>query len=158
MPNRKLQERLAGAVVLALLAVVFLPMILDDEGGGGSGITHTNIPPPPLPAPDPRPGLPTTPEAPPPSHAAANAPQERAGQTAWVVQTGSFSQRENAEELSKKLRANDYQSFVQPARTETGQTLYKVRIGPELQRKDAERIKKNLQQTMSLEGIIVAYP
>ena len=45
--ERRLKERLIGAAVLAMLAVIFIPMILDDSAQTDSRITSTNIPPPP---------------------------------------------------------------------------------------------------------------
>ena len=45
--ERRLKERLIGAAVLAMLAVIFIPMILDDSAQTNAPITKTNIPPPP---------------------------------------------------------------------------------------------------------------
>jgi len=42
--ERRLKERLIGAAVLVLLAVIFIPMILDDSSQTESAITRTNIP------------------------------------------------------------------------------------------------------------------
>lgn len=39
-----LKERLVGAAVLVILAVIFIPMLLDDTGDGDILITDTNIP------------------------------------------------------------------------------------------------------------------
>ena len=45
--QRRLKERLIGAAVLVMLAVIFIPMILDDTTHTESTITKTNIPPKP---------------------------------------------------------------------------------------------------------------
>jgi DedD protein len=45
--DRRLKERLIGAVVLILLAVIFIPMILDNSAQDDIEITGTNIPPVP---------------------------------------------------------------------------------------------------------------
>lgn len=45
--DRRLKERMTGAVVLILLAVIFIPMILDDSAYEDVEITSTNIPPVP---------------------------------------------------------------------------------------------------------------
>lgn len=42
--DRGLKERLVGAAVLAALAVIFIPMLLDDAPSGPGPITETNIP------------------------------------------------------------------------------------------------------------------
>jgi len=42
--HRRLKERLIGAAVLVMLAVIFIPMILDDTSHTESAITDTNIP------------------------------------------------------------------------------------------------------------------
>jgi len=42
--ERRLKERLIGAAVLALAAVIFIPMILDNTSRRDSAITETNIP------------------------------------------------------------------------------------------------------------------
>ena len=45
--ERRLKERLTGAVVLLLLAVIFVPMLLDNSAQDDIGISSTNIPPEP---------------------------------------------------------------------------------------------------------------
>ena len=45
--ERRLKERLVGAAVLATLAVIFIPMVLDDTEHPPTAITTTNIPPRP---------------------------------------------------------------------------------------------------------------
>ncbi len=42
--ERRLKERLTGAVVLILLAIIFIPMILDNSAQEDIGISKTNIP------------------------------------------------------------------------------------------------------------------
>ena len=42
--ERRLKERLIGAAVLVMLAVIFIPMILDDTSKTDVTITETNIP------------------------------------------------------------------------------------------------------------------
>ena len=45
--ERRLKERLTGAVVLLLLAIIFIPMVLDNSAQEEIKITDTNIPPAP---------------------------------------------------------------------------------------------------------------
>ncbi len=45
--EQELKERLVGAAVLVILAVIFIPMILDDTSDTDNEITKSNIPPKP---------------------------------------------------------------------------------------------------------------
>lgn len=45
--ERQRKERLVGAAVLVMLAVIFIPMVLDDTVQPETGISGTNIPPQP---------------------------------------------------------------------------------------------------------------
>jgi DedD protein len=45
--ERRLKERLTGAAVLVMLAVIFIPMVLDNSPESVNRITETNIPPRP---------------------------------------------------------------------------------------------------------------
>ncbi len=45
--DRGLKERLVGAAVLVALAVIFIPMLLDDAPPGSGPISESNIPPQP---------------------------------------------------------------------------------------------------------------
>jgi DedD protein len=45
--ERRLKERLIGAAVLTIIAVIFIPMVLDDTEHPPSAIVTTNIPPRP---------------------------------------------------------------------------------------------------------------
>ena len=192
MIDRRLKERMVGAIVLVLLAVIFLPMILQEQDSRKSDLTETNIPPRPdtefssrlVPLADPanemqapagtgtaeeKPATPQEAEPKPvvetskPVVEATTAPPVSEpdidrGMTAWVVQVGSFSSKENAEKLNKKLREKGYRSFVQPDKTGSGNTVYKVRVGPEILRSDANKLKQRLQEKMSLTGLLLQYP
>jgi DedD protein len=45
--EHRLKERLIGAAILVMLAVIFIPMILNNAGSNETAITRTNIPEPP---------------------------------------------------------------------------------------------------------------
>ena len=45
--ERSLKERLVGAAVLVILAVIFIPMLFNDTPGNEPVITESNIPPKP---------------------------------------------------------------------------------------------------------------
>jgi DedD protein len=214
--ERQRKERLVGAAVLVMLAVIFIPMVLDDSVQPESGITGTNIPAKPegefesrviplrpaaapespgngaapqsaSPAPPPA-AVPPAPEsaavdtrtdgksvdaassasppAPPASGPAtpgkAASPRGKSGSppvgvTAWVVQLGSFSSEQNAENLNRKLRQAGYSAFVEPL-AQDGTKVYRVRVGPELRRSGAQAVRDKLLSDMKLDGIVVPYP
>lgn len=218
--ERRLKERLIGAAVLVMAAVIFIPMVLDDSIQDENEITGTNIPgrpktgsasrivPEQAPAIEDIPplltetveteaageeaqneGVPAVqqqeavaavkPEekerAAPVNGAAEKAPAKKAnvimpapgsveqtetekkGLTAWVVQLGSFSSRENADNLSEKLRQAGYPAFVEPVKSGS-ETAYRVRVGPELLRSDAQALQKKLDQNFQQKGIVLRYP
>jgi DedD protein len=139
--DQRLKERITGTTVLVLLAVVLVPLVLDDSRVVETRITTTNIPEQPdeefttrlVPIPEQedivpveeetadspvRPAADTTDPAatetaaePEPVADAAVAEVETTGLTGWVVQAGSFS-RKNADILNEKLRAEGYPSYV----------------------------------------------
>lgn len=214
--DRGLKERLVGAAVLVALAVIFIPMLLDDTPSPYEPITETNIPPrpaeedqfssriipmdpepamepeviEPLAAVEPEPESPpvmtepeTVPEAEaPPAPAAEPAPVEETAEqppavdpepapvdepaapaiesaavTGWVIQLGSFSKRENAQGLEKKLREAGYPAYVEPLQ-QNGVTSYRVRVGPEVMRSEADKLRDQINKRFELNGIVVRYP
>lgn len=76
--------------------------------------------------------------------------------TGWVVQIGSFESRENATQLSDKLRAAGFTSFIEPRKGKT--TVYRVRVGPEKRRSQAEKLQKELLAKQKIKGMIMHFP
>lgn len=139
--DQRLKERITGTTVLVLLAVVLIPLVLDDSRVVETGITTTNIPEKPdeefttrlVPIPeqddivpaeegadagpagaapvDADPEQPDIAGEPEPVADADVAEAGTAGLTGWVVQVGSFS-RKNADSLNARLRAEGYPSYV----------------------------------------------
>lgn len=97
-----------------------------------------------------------------PEKVAKEAPvvQPRVGLTAWVVQVGSFSNRENAEKLVAQIRKMKYAAFMEQADVD-GKTLFRVKVGPEIDRKLAEKMLAKLNKDLkplNLKGSIKTYP
>jgi DedD protein len=162
-----LKKRLIGAAVLASLAVIFVPMLFED--------------PPPQP-----PKLPPLPERPPerdfasemlreeipaiaplvPSPATtATVPEEDASDTkpltglsAWIVQVGSFSSRENAEQLVQKLRAADLPTPDPELVDIQGKRYYRVKVGPVIERERADGLLPRVRAIAGGEAQVRAYP
>jgi tetratricopeptide (TPR) repeat protein len=63
----------------------------------------------------------------------------------YYIQVGSFSRRENAENLSASLAAKGFPALLFETAFE-GKTLYRVRIGPIKDRNDADRIMRKLRE------------
>ena len=199
-----LKERLVGAAVLVILAVIFIPMLLDERQEDDIVITETNIPPKPesFPVPpedtdfssrivplqaeqpasgniekpeadQPQPAnkitettttqppelMTTKPELPPVTAPVMESeePATGVGLSAWVVQLGSFSSKDNADSLNNKLRKAGFRSFVEPLKQQDT-TVYRVRVGPEIKRAEADALNDQLKISMQLDGIVVPYP
>jgi len=184
MENSAFKHRLTGAIILVILAVIFVPMLLDGESP--TRITETNIPSKPdefsskvIPLdeitqpvlPETSPSVSSTPavQAPPtaapgsppaaePAPAAPGKPQGTASKPgAWVVQLGSFSSEQNAMALRDQLRAKGYTAFVEKTKSGAA-SLYRVNVGPELERARAEAIRDALEKDMKQKGMVLHYP
>ena len=139
--EQRLKERLTGAVVLVLLALIVIPLLLDDTRQPDTRISATNIPekpddrfstrlipileqdevlpageeaeavPAPVEADDTAAAEPATAEQTPETAPDTGTGAADKGLTGWVVQVGSFS-RGNADKLNEKLREAGYGSYV----------------------------------------------
>ena len=174
--GERMKQRVIGAAVLVIAAVVFIPMLLDQQGGEVPDQVPRMIPspsppspPPPLPPQDtdvrivpldqpiPAPAAPAEP-APaknePPAKAvtapAPAAPKEPAVKSAFAVQLGSFSKTSNALGLRDKLKAKGYRAFVK-----TSGSVTRVYVGPQKNRAEAEKALKKLLADTKLKGIVV---
>jgi DedD protein len=90
----------------------------------------------------------------------ADSPDLRVGLSAWVVQAGSFSKRDNADKVVQDLQKKKFPAFVEKTELK-GQTLYRVLIGPEVDHKRAEAMAEKLQpelQRWKLTGKLRSYP
>lgn len=75
----------------------------------------------------------------------------------FVVQVGSFSQRQNAMVLSDKLEAAGFPAFVESGKSKD-KTIFRVKVGPQPTRADADKLRQKLFDNEKLKGIIVAHP
>ncbi|HID81019.1 MAG TPA: sporulation protein [Chromatiales bacterium] len=81
----------------------------------------------------------------------------RISDSGFVVQVGSFSQRQNAMVLSDKLEAAGFPAFVESGKSKD-KTIFRVKVGPQPTRADADKLRQKLLETEKLKGIIVAHP
>jgi DedD protein len=71
----------------------------------------------------------------------------------WVVQVGSFSSPESAEDLVARLRLAGYSAFSEKV-TSAQATVYKVRIGPELDRDKAADTARKVKSDQGLDAFV----
>ena len=175
-----LKKRLIGATVLVSLAVIFIPMLLQPDPVIETGITKSNIPPMPtdrfssriIPLESEKPKEVVAevkteepkPKPVPITTKPAETPQEDAKpklmHSAWVIQVGSFSSRENADKLTAELRKAKYPAFVDPAEI-NGKTLFRVQVGPEVSRDKATATLDKINRLLvdkKLKGTLKSYP
>lgn len=180
--SQRLRHRIIGAAVLAALAAIFIPAVLDFERLPEGRITGTNIPARPadlrveeIPLTPPAAG-PVVPAAPAAiaeseaervtegggddadSAAAGSAPADAAPAEprAWVVRVGSFSSNDNAVALRDRLRGAGFDAFVDQVRIEDA-TMSRVHVGPEIDRARGDALRDRLEREMGLKGLVVGY-
>jgi DedD protein len=93
----------------------------------------------------------------PASKVASVPPPSASTVSAWVVQVGSFSNRNSAIELRDKLRKQGFAAFVESFDA-AGKPSHRVRVGPETARSRSEKTLVELNKKMKLDGIVVTYP
>lgn len=175
--EQALKQRLIGAAVITALAAIFVPMLFDDPvDDKGALVSELAIPEPPtstfkssitrlpgnaeqvlkLPPPEPLVTEPT--ESVPEEPVQTSAGQKKKGQqmVRWVIQVGSFSQKEKALDLRNKLRKQGFSAFNESIVTEAKGKLYRVRVGPELDKKRAEAMQAKLEKQNSIKSILVS--
>ena len=173
----RMKQRLVGAAVLVLAAVVFVPMLLDPGDEEPQPRERDIVTQPPVDAParvvpleaDAKvpASAPAAPPAPPaeastkPSAAPAKSPSKASTRTptktasragTFAVQLGSFSKADNAEGLRDKLLADGYAAFI-----ETSGSVTRVYVGPQSSRAEAEKMVQKLLTETKLRGIVVNF-
>ncbi|MGD2120057.1 MAG: SPOR domain-containing protein [Chromatiales bacterium] len=181
--DEQLKKRLIGAAVLVSLAVIFIPMLLEDETVLDTSIYKSNIPErdkvefqSPLLSeeeiqqkqsqdlfgssiqPDAHTEVTEVTDSStvePADETAAT--QTRVGLSSWMIQVGSFSSRENAEKLLQELRKQGFDSHLEQAQVNQA-TVFRVRVGPEVERSNAEKLAKQIAEKFKLNGKVIRYP
>ena len=136
--ERRLKERLTGAAVLVMLAVIFIPMILDNSGQVDPGITGTNIPPRPEMRLEPPVSPPMTPAPEPaPAAVAAGAPAPAAE---------AAPPRPAAGDLPAANEPAEPEADPPPAADETAAGAWIVQLGSFSSRDNALGLEQRLKQ------------
>ncbi|MEJ1489292.1 MAG: SPOR domain-containing protein [Candidatus Sedimenticola sp. (ex Thyasira tokunagai)] len=85
--------------------------------------------------------------------------EPRVGLSAWVVQVGSFSKRENAARVEKQLKRDKFPAFIEQVGID-GKNLFRVKVGPEVDHKLAEDLLRRVNKALAslkLEGSLTRY-
>jgi len=75
---------------------------------------------------------------------------------AWVLQLASVKNKDNAQELQKKLIASNFPAYIKSATTADGLS-YRVLVGPKLSREKAEMMARDIEKKHGIKGIIVRF-
>lgn len=182
----KLKQRIIGALVLIVAAVVFLPMLL--SGQDETVEVEVEVPEAPvmdereIPAaapielPEPEPveeipapgsvsGEPVTSEPVEAPVVAAPAPRPPAPPVEvpavtssgnWVVQLGSFSSATNAQTLRDTLVEQGYNAYTLSASVD-GSEITRVFVGPVIDRTEANKLRDELAKRHGMKGLVTAY-
>ncbi|MBD8493815.1 SPOR domain-containing protein [Pseudomonas syringae] len=70
----------------------------------------------------------------------------------WSVQLASLSNRANADNLQKTLRAQGYNAYIR-----TADGVNRVFVGPLIERAEADRLRDQLDKQQKLKGIVVRF-
>ncbi len=167
-----LKRRLVGAIVIAAVAVIFIPLILDGTEEERLAVIEEI---PPAPTFDFREQIAVSEiQATMESRRRANAasmPQERASKddeaeselldqnglpVGWSLQVASFRDRDNAIVLRSEIRELGHGAYVLLNRTNEGQ-FYQVLVGPSLDQEGLSQAGQDIADKMGLTVQIVRY-
>lgn len=73
----------------------------------------------------------------------------------WVVQAGSFAERENSDALVGRLKMAGFPAYAVKLSESSG-IRYKVRIGPVIERQAAVEIAADIESQLELNGIVMS--
>ena len=180
-----LKKRLIGASVLASLAVIFIPMLLEEDTVIDRNIYTSNIPPKTQTielAPDSeiremekmqseadfgttiKPVKNTevteidTSAAPgEKANPVAKPLKPRVGLSSWMIQVASFASRDNAQRVVDQLRKASYDTHLETAQVKN-RKVYRVRVGPEIDRKNADKIAAQISKKFFVKARVIRYP
>ena len=142
--ERSLKERLVGAAVLVILAVIFIPMLFNDTPGNEPVITESNIPPKPD-------DIPVPPEA---DFNSRIIPLQQ-GETGTAVSTTEKKTKEKPTEENKPatVTATEEQKPTQTAMvneepaTNMGLSAWVVQLGSFTSEENAQALNQKLRKT-----------
>lgn len=75
---------------------------------------------------------------------------------AWVIQVGSFGQKEAAEKLLKSLQAEGHKAYLRSVVTDKG-TMHRLFVGPKISKEDAINTKNLIDKKLKVDARIYPY-
>ena len=73
----------------------------------------------------------------------------------WVVQVGSFSSSSNADNLVARLKLEGLSAYKEAVNS-GGATIYRVRVGPYIERDEAIRVDGQINDRLSIDGVVMS--
>lgn len=152
--RRRGRRRLIGAIAIAVLLVVFVPMILDSEPRSARSGPALDIPP-----------RQNAPALPPPAKALPAEPAKKADVApkaaapkleGFAVQVGAFKDEDKLKQARDKLAAARITHYIERIGTQSG-GLTRLRAGPHPTREAADKALAAVKDA-GLEGQVVALP
>jgi DedD protein len=142
-----LKQRIIGAIVLIALAVIFLPIFLQESKGPKVKVWQ-------IPS---KPGSPQVQQnVKIPAVELAPASQQQTLQSAWSLQLGTFSNQSNAQRLLNRLRNKGYSAY-QIKLNSNNKIYFKVYVGPEIKKAKLEQQATQINSSLGLKGSIVIF-
>ncbi|NOR69921.1 MAG: hypothetical protein GQ532_09560 [Methylomarinum sp.] len=163
--NEILKQRIVGAIVITALAAIFVPMLFDDPVADADNLSN-ELSLPQQPTNNTQVLLDSIPKTsrevlsrPKPAQVNLQAQQikqsaKQANLKSWIIQVGSFSQKQNAIEFRDKLRKNKFTAYVDSVSNNQG-ILYRLRVGPELGEKIALKTQQRLESVYKVKTLLV---
>ena len=172
--DARLKQRVVGALVLTMLAIIILPMLLDGSAEDRARVA-ASIPERPkiemkkLSVQDIRRQMERSEQT-----SAAALPTEVVDEDSydeveidfgldknklpisWSLQLGSFQKKDNALKLRAQLRASQYHSYILHGKTSKGE-IWRVFVGPMLKKSALQTIASKIETSFSLKGQVVRY-
>lgn len=170
MNKKKLAERILGAVLVCSFGFILYSAFLDTEGTVFVD-RNTQIPPQarfiePLeieekevelarPKPVQEVFIPTKEVRP---EEALEAPVlENGVANAWVIQVGSFSSLEKADEIRDSLIADDYRAYHRKLDTEDDRQLFRVLVGPYMNAEEAVQHQRAVDAMLDISTLLMKF-
>ena len=168
--DQKLKERLIGVIVLVSLAVIFIPLFLtetvnliQEDKKNSSSSEDSEFVSKLKPVDNANQDLDiknveygTVTEQIPET---VTLRENEVGQMNWIVQIGSYSNKENAEKENLRAKNAGFRSFINPI-TQNNNIMYQVCLGPEYDELDANKLREEIKKKIKLETepIVKKYP
>jgi D-alanyl-D-alanine carboxypeptidase len=86
------------------------------------------------------------------------APPEDKNSNGYILQVGSFRERERAEAILKQFSENGFEAFIEKISLTGSQTSYRVRVGPYAQLLEAQEIAQEILVKSGLRALILPAP